>query len=439
MSIFGDSERYEMVFVVGAERFQLLRDRDVDILTQEATVTMGRDVLDVNANVGMTFSTPFHYTGMAFAGRPTYVDCADNLDSFNGDCRRLKMCIPQGSTHEVLLAELFPGPEKVVYVSQSEAAENLENGKCNVVVSDSVLLPESLFRMFGYTGPYKLGQKLFSKEPLSLVTRDGDPEWSKLANLIVEALYTAERLGVAKETAAADLAQVSSDLDDGLVSFILAIISTTGNMHELYRRHIEDIFPRQGLNLLNAGSGGLIYSFPFGHLETRGDILNGGVISSILESQKLRCGVSPRTGLAEFDSNSSKWFGLDIEFCVAVSAALFSHDSMNHIEIVELPRNETDRLDSLLNGNVDILAGEKMTLHSLWKEPEFEARYVFSPSYFHDDNGASFALATLQHYGDSQWADFVFWVVMSTFYAEENGIMQLAAVEMPIVSLFGQR
>ena len=45
------------------------------------------------------------------------------------------------------------------------------------------------------------------------------------------------------------------------------------------------------------------------------------------------------------------------------------------------------------------------------------------------------ALATRQD--DSQWSGYVYWVVASTFYAEENFISQSESDEMPLVNLFG--
>lgn len=40
--------------------------------------------------------------------------------------------------------------------------------------------------------------------------------------------------------------------------------------------------------------------------------------------------------------------------------------------------------------------------------------------------------------GDSQWSDFCYWVINALIYAEEQGITKTTAVEMPVVSLFGE-
>jgi hypothetical protein len=46
-------------------------------------------------------------------------------------------------------------------------------------------------------------------------------------------------------------------------------------------------------------------------------------------------------------------------------------------------------------------------------------------------------LALVTKQDDGQWADFVYWIVAATFYAEENGITGATASEMPSTNLFG--
>jgi hypothetical protein len=46
-------------------------------------------------------------------------------------------------------------------------------------------------------------------------------------------------------------------------------------------------------------------------------------------------------------------------------------------------------------------------------------------------------LALVTKQDDAQWADFVYWIVGATFYAEENGITKATASEMPSTNLFG--
>ena len=441
MAILGDPDKIEVVFVNAANRFQILRDNEVDLLTQTTTLTMGRDVFETKFSLGMSFSAPFYYDGMVFAGQPTYVECADKLDSFTGDYRNLAICVKEATTHLSILDRIFPGPEKVFVAGDEEYVSALIDGSCNVVVADSVAVPESFFRALGYTGPYKIGEKLFSKEPLAFATRDGDAEFSRMVNMAIEVLYTAEALGITQDTISSDMVELATLKDNDLKSFFVNIISTVGNMGELYRRHLESLFPRQGLNLLNQGTGGLIYAFPFGDVENRGELSDGGLFSSVLQRQILRCGISPKPGFVDFDADLSLWVGIDVEFCFAVSAALFSTlGARTQVEFVRFEAsNSEDRFDALERGEIDVLTGERVTLERMWRQnSETNSGYLYSPPYYHDnDTGDSFALVTPSD--DSQWSEFVYWVVMSTFYAEERGIQQSDYAELPIVSLFGER
>lgn len=38
---------------------------------------------------------------------------------------------------------------------------------------------------------------------------------------------------------------------------------------------------------------------------------------------------------------------------------------------------------------------------------------------------------------DTQWSDYVFWMVSATIYAEERGIHQNISFDMPLINLFG--
>ena len=65
----------------------------------------------------------------------------------------------------------------------------------------------------------------------------------------------------------------------------------------------------------------------------------------------------------------------------------------------------------------------------------------FSSTYFYEDpsgnSTASKAITLGAQEADAQWTDLVYWVVMATTYAEENGITQMTSNEMPLINLFG--
>ena len=85
---------------------------------------------------------------------------------------------------------------------------------------------------------------------------------------------------------------------------------------------------------------------------------------------------------------------------------------------------------------MDVVAGARLTLDNFYKEAETGHAYAFSPSYFYGLFGDSVALKTTGD--DSQWSDFVYWVVMATIYAEQYGKGDSLLDFMPPVNLFGE-
>ena len=267
-------------------------------------------------------------------------------------------------------------------------------------------------------------------------TREDDPEWTSLVNLVLKGLYTADRHGITKKTTADIDVLLNGTGGEDFKSIIVDSVSAVGNIDELYSRHLSGVAPRTGLNTLNDGSSGLIYSYPFGVVDTVGKVKAGSDIESIIDRGYLRCGITEGSsaGLAEFDGEA--WTGMDIQYCLAVAAALFSRAAVEAVEYVKIS-DTSERYKMLAAGEVDLLTGERVTLLNGWKEPTTMTGYTFSSPYYYDNSDDdAFALATRQT--DAQFSDLVFWTVMSTFYAEENGISRTNSIQMPLIQLFGE-
>merc|ERR1712032_1603882 len=102
-------------------------------------------------------------------------------------------------------------------------------------------------------------------------------------------------------------------------------VAASGNYGEIYQKNLEDSFSRDGLNRINMGAGGLIYSFPFGAYETKGpDPIVGGSIEVIRRRGVLNCGVLQAPGFAVLEPNSLSWRGFDVDMCEGIAAALLS-------------------------------------------------------------------------------------------------------------------
>lgn len=460
MAVFGTPNNFETVNVTTSTWFQLLSNTSVDVLAGPVTQTMGRDVYDFSSQAGYTFSTPFFYSGLSFAGVPEFVDCAEALDGFHGICRDLVICSGAGTTHEVLLQALLPGVEIVDgnFNSLITVFQHMTDGTCNVYASEPIFILEEEFIRNGYGGPFKRGDRFFSKDPLALVTRQDDPEWSGLIDFIINIFFTAEAQNITK-TNARELGYLMLEGEDlEMASIAVAIVSEFGNYGDLYEKHLESLLPRQGLNSLSLdGAMGLIYPFPFGMMTTKGpDPIANGTLEAILQRGSLRCGLIPQTGLAEHNESDGIWAGLAVEFCHALSAAIFSVDDAvtELVDVTSKDINEEATLSSNANeysllavGDVDVVAGARVTLLARYKEPLTDQGYYFSPPFYYDNRSIdkttstvltndAYALATRN--SDCQFSDYVHWVVRSLFYAEEEHIQRISSRDMPVNALFGE-
>jgi hypothetical protein len=310
---------------------------------------------------------------------------------------------------------------------------------CNVIAGEVNFVYEERVREEGYAGEYEFGTKLFSKEPLAMVTRGDDVEFADFSNWILQALFAAEAMNITQDRA---YEFPSNDVFGDMYKDMFGhAIAAVGNYGEMQKRHFEGRFPRQGMNLINDGSKGLLYAHPFGDLELDnaglekvGPIANDTI--EVIESNAyLRCGVvGRRLGFATFNETTQEWTGLDVDFCRALSTALFSGDA-DRLEVVELSET-VDGFSALANEEIDVFAGAPYNLENDVLEPTTGMGFALSPSYFFGGQYSS-CLATRED--DSQWSDFVRWIVWSTIYSEEAGITPNDAANLPAVDLFGPK
>lgn len=433
-AVFGTPSKAEMVVNTKAwgELFFMLANKTVDVITDIASHNMGRDVFHGQAETALTFSNIFYYAGGVFGGVPEFVDCAENLDSLNGNCRNMKVCFFAGTSYAKIIKEVLPGSPHIPAESADDMAAKLTNQDCNVVISSENNLLEMQMRDLGYDGPYKMGTRFFSRGPRGIVSRGDDSEWSNLVNLVINTLISAEAANIGASNAEDLLLLLPDNIP--MASIMASVLAEVGNYGDIYSNQLEPYYPRHGLNLLytNESDSGLLYSFPFGQVDAPGpDPMPGMTLNTIMERDYLRCGVQPRMGFATLEVGT--WVGFDVEFCRGVAAAIFAGDR-TRVEFLNV--STTAMYSSLADGDVDLVARARVSIQANYHEPTTGAGYSFSSPYFYNNsNKDAFALMTRD--GDSQWSDFVFWVVMAIVYAEENDISQASSLQMPVVTLFG--
>ena len=183
-----------------------------------------------------------------------FASCAGAVDVTSAQCRSVLICVSQGSDYEVRLRDLFPERFIVPTSSSDNSIEGLVSGQCNVITGGVVDVSRSKVNRQGYTGQYEFVSNRYSKDPLALVTREDDTQFSAFVFWVVSIIFWAEEQGITMANAN-QLAQVNLFGPEFMGMFRNAV-AAVGNYGEIYQRNAEADMPRGGLNLLNKFLGG---------------------------------------------------------------------------------------------------------------------------------------------------------------------------------------
>lgn len=373
----------------------------------------------------------------------------------------MAVCVPSGTTTELVVKQLLDGSQHVLdtnYVNGSSQYDRgvyaeFVAGNCNVFATVGILEHEDNLRnLHGYTASFRSSDKLHSKEPLSIMTREGDNQFGDFVQWVLHALITAEAMNISQQQAQSF--PTTTVFGPQYEHMFQNAISAVGNMGELWNRTLGR---RPLINTINNGTTGLMYSFPFGDTTlvptttTKAPVVNPShghnrtTLEVVADRKKVRCGiVGDRPGFAtkhssnttantyESFENSHEWDGIDIDFCCGIAAALFAQDQ-GHIVLVELA-NSSAGFQALAQGEIDLVTGAPFTLENDIKEGSTGQGFSFGPIYYYS-NEQLVSLASREE--DVQWSDFLRWITFATIYAEEEGIGAATAFRMPLLELYG--
>lgn len=271
-AVLGDPTAVEFVPTTGKTRFTALASGEIDMLARNTTWTFSRDV-----DLKFEFTGVNYYDGQGFMiAKEMGVTSAKELDGAT-------VCIQTGTTTELNLADFFRANnmsyEPVPIETNSEAQQQFLAGACDVYTTDASGLAATRATFEDPTA-YVILPEIVSKEPLGPLVRHGDAEWGDIVRWTLNALITAEELGVTSANAA-ELASggtnnpevnrllgTEGDLGGmfGLSSdWALKAISSEGNYGEIFAKNIGVDTPVGLARGLNAQwtEGGLLYSPPF--------------------------------------------------------------------------------------------------------------------------------------------------------------------------------
>ena len=268
-AIFNDPSKVQYVPLSASDRFDALKNKQIDVLSRNSTWTMGRE-----NDYGVVFPGVTYYDGQAFL-----VPKAKNLQSaleLDGS----KVCVQPGTTTEPNFIDFFETNHMKYEVVHAASADDMikayEAGKCDVLTTDK----SGLFAMrlqLAKPSDSVILPDVISKEPLGPVVRQDDMQWFNIAKWINFAMIDAEELGVnsktvdealkSQKTAVKLLVGAEGDFGKPLglsQDWAARVIRTVGNYGEVFDRdvgaHSKLGIPR-GLNEL-WNNGGIQYAPP---------------------------------------------------------------------------------------------------------------------------------------------------------------------------------
>jgi general L-amino acid transport system substrate-binding protein len=270
-AVLGDANAVEFVPTTGKTRFTALASGEIDVLARNTTWTFSRDV-----DLKFEFVGVNYYDGQGFmVPRELGVSSAKDLDGAT-------VCIQTGTTTELNLADFFRANnisyEPVPIETNAEAQQQYLAGACDVYTTDASGLAATR-ATFEAPGDHVLLPEIISKEPLGPLVRHGDADWGDIVRWTLNALITAEELGVTS----ANIGELAAGTNNPEINRLLGTegelgamlgldaawsknaIMAGGNFGEIFEKNIGENTPIGLARGLNASwtEGGLIYSPPF--------------------------------------------------------------------------------------------------------------------------------------------------------------------------------
>lgn len=266
----GDASKVKYVSLNAKERLAALQSGEIDILVRNTTWTETRDT-----SLGLNFAGVNFYDGQGFMVRKDLgVKSAKELDGAS-------VCIQTGTTTELNVADYFRANnmtyKSVAYDTNDQVVASYENGRCDVLTSDSSQL-YGLRTKLKDSKQHIVLPEIISKEPLGPVVRQGDDQWFNIVKWSFNAMVAAEEAGITSKNVdkmksstnptIRRIVGVEGKLGANLglkPDFAYQIIKQVGNYSEVFERNVGINTPlriKRGINALWT-KGGLQYSPPF--------------------------------------------------------------------------------------------------------------------------------------------------------------------------------
>ena len=195
-AIFGDAEKVKYVPLTSQQRFTAVQSGEVDLLSNNTTVTLQRDTA-----LGLDFTGIYYYDGQGFmVPKKLGVKSAKELNGAT-------VCVAPGTTTELNLADYLRATKMnfkpVVIEKVEEIRAAFFSGRCDVYTTDASGLYST--RAANVPPPAKADDfiilpEIISKEPLGPAVRHGDNQFADIVRWSQYAMLEAEEYGISSAT-----------------------------------------------------------------------------------------------------------------------------------------------------------------------------------------------------------------------------------------------
>jgi general L-amino acid transport system substrate-binding protein len=277
-AVLGDSTAVEFRALTAAERFEALKNNEIDVLIRNTTWTQSRDT-----DIGMQFVATTFYDGQQVMGNPATLAGLTSTSGFEAIDGAV-LCTNAGTTTEKNITEGAAVAGVTIQLETvetfPEAMEKFKAGTCDLITTDGSGLfgnrsAEIASGTEGADGWVIFPEAPISKEPLGPVVRQNDDQWFDVVNWTVFATFIADEQGVTS-------ANVGDMMDDtpeltrlfggegelqtamGLsADAFLNVIKQVGSYGEIYDNNLVPLgLQREGSFNAQWFDGGLIYAPP---------------------------------------------------------------------------------------------------------------------------------------------------------------------------------
>jgi len=278
-AVLGDATAVEYTSLTAAQRFEALKNSEIDVLMRNTTWTQSRDT-----DIGMDFAPTTYYDGQQMMANPETlpgVTPESGFDAIDG----ATVCTNAGTTTEKNITE----GAKVAGVTITletveqfpEAMEKFKAGTCDIVTTDGSGLFGNRAAEVAAGTPGAENWVIFpkspiSKEPLGPVVRQNDSKWKDVVDWVVYSTFIADEQGVTSASIDTDMNNTpeltrlfggEGELQTTMglpADAFYQVIKQVGNYGEIFERNLTGPLglEREGSYNMQWFDGGLIYAPP---------------------------------------------------------------------------------------------------------------------------------------------------------------------------------